>query len=235
MGVAAVDLRGGEPSGTGARLLVRGQVLCRPLLEEYDETPANFIDDNAVAGCLRRGEDAGHTGGRGPGGRNSNGRTLAEEAGQLDKLNEMTLPDRTLSGGVREVLRRRLNRVPESARPLLKLASVAGRQLDLPLLEALEPETDFETWLRILSNVAVIEVQGENWRFAHDKLREEIKESLGHEEHHQLHRRVAEGLEAVYPGDSEHTAALAYHWHVAGDREKERYYTELAAKQAAGR
>lgn len=159
-------------------------------------------------------------------------RTLAEEAGHLDRVPDMALPETIVTGGIRTILNRRLERVPDNARPLLQLASVAGRRLDMALLQALRPEIDLESWLAVVSAVAIIEAQGESWRFAHDKLREEIKESLSHEDHQALHRRVAEALETIYPDDAEHAAALAHHWAVAGEVEKELHYAELAGKQA---
>jgi predicted ATPase len=78
-----------------------------------------------------------------------------------------------------------------------------------------------------------LEVYGETWRFSHDKLREEIKDRMSHDLHHELHRRVAEELEMVYPNIAEQAAAMAHHWAVAGNREKELYYSEIAGYQAA--
>lgn len=162
-------------------------------------------------------------------------RTLAEEAGQLDQVREMALPETIMSGGIRAILNRRLERVPPSARLLLHLASVAGRQLDLTLLGMLEPGADLESWLAIVADAAVIEAQGESWRFAHDKLREEIKESFSHDEHQRLHQRVAEALEAIYADEPEQAAALAHHWSVVGDPKRELHYAELAGRQAASK
>ncbi len=160
-------------------------------------------------------------------------RTLAGEAGQLDRVHELTLPDTIVSGGIRAILSRRLSRMSAGARPLLHLAAAAGRKLDLALLQALEPEADLESWLATAASVAVIEAQGQSWRFAHDKLREEIEASLPAEERRALHRRVAGGLEAIYPEDPERAAALAHHWSVAGDPQKELHYAEIAGRQAA--
>jgi tetratricopeptide (TPR) repeat protein len=162
-------------------------------------------------------------------------RTLAEEAGQLDRIHQMTLPDTIVSGGIRAILTRRLSRAPAGARPLLHLAAVAGRKLDLALLQALEPGADLESWLATAASVAVIEAQGQSWRFAHDKLREEVQASLSAEEHRALHRRVAGGLEAIYPDDPERAAALAHHWSVAGDPQKELHYAQIAGRQAAAK
>jgi len=160
-------------------------------------------------------------------------RTLAEEAGRLDRVSELNLPDSIMSGGIRAILQRRLSRVPESAQPALKVASVASRKLDLALIQQLEPEVNLESWLGDMTSIAILEGHGEGWRFAHDKLREQIKDSLGHHEHHILHRRVAEGLEALYPADPEQAAMLTHHWVIAGDRAKARQYAMVAGKNAA--
>lgn len=68
-------------------------------------------------------------------------RALAEEAGRLTDIGRRTLPPQITAGGVQQVVRRRLSRVPAFAHDLLKLAAVAGRQVDLKLLEyALTPQ-----------------------------------------------------------------------------------------------
>src|SRR5205823_6549101 len=61
-------------------------------------------------------------------------RALAEEAGQLDRVAQMTLPANIFTGGVARIVQRRLNRIKPANRPLLEIAAVAGRQLDLALL-----------------------------------------------------------------------------------------------------
>ncbi|MGD2078535.1 MAG: AAA family ATPase, partial [Chloroflexota bacterium] len=160
-------------------------------------------------------------------------RALAEGAGQLDKINVTRPPQFIMPRGMQAILQRRLSRVPKDARPLMQLASVAGRVLDLALLRAMEPGADFDSWLLTCTDASVLEAYGETWRFSHDKLREAIKDSLSHELHHALHRRVAEGIEAIYPDAPEYAAALAHHWLVAGDRKKELHYTTIAADQAA--
>ena len=72
-------------------------------------------------------------------------------------------------------VQRRLERVPIDARPLLRLAAVAGRELDLDVLRALDTgETSLERWLDTCSSAAVLDVQEDRWRFAHDKLRENL-------------------------------------------------------------
>jgi tetratricopeptide (TPR) repeat protein len=160
-------------------------------------------------------------------------RALAEEAGQLDQIRAMSLPESIMTVGIQAILERRLSRVPVESRPLLQQASVAARVLDLELLRLLAPDVDLDEWLSVVTNVTVLEPFGDTWRFSHDKLREWIKESLSHELHHELHRRVAAGMEQLYPEAAENAGALALHWGIAGNREKELHYAEIAGHQAA--
>src|SRR5262249_11833679 len=74
-------------------------------------------------------------------------RALAEEAGQLEQIGMATLPAHVFSGGMKAIVRRRLNRVPTSARSLLQAAAVAGRQIDPVLLGAIEAQSDVDNWL----------------------------------------------------------------------------------------
>ncbi len=159
-------------------------------------------------------------------------RALAEEAGELTHIGISTLPQQVFAGGMQLVIRRRLDRVPAQARPLLYAAAVAGRRLDLNLLQTLEPETQLDEWLLACENAAVIAVQDDRWHFAHDKLREGLIADLSADEKRAYHRRVAEAIEQIYPNARERTSALAHHWHFAGDVAKEAHYLALAGEQA---
>ncbi len=161
-------------------------------------------------------------------------RALAEEAGQLDKIGTTSLPAHVVAGGVQRIIKRRLERVPVIAQPLLQLAAVSGRELDLKILHVLEPDMDMDFWLTLCSDSAVLDVHDDRWRFAHDKLREGLLNSLDGQAP-QLHRKVAEAIEKVYPSAPDQAANLATHWAVAGDTAKERYYSAIAGREAASR
>ena len=158
-------------------------------------------------------------------------RALAEEAGQLSAIGQINLPQRVFAGGVRQVILRRLQRVPVDGRAALKLAAVAGRQVDLALLSAAGVD-DVTRWLADCENAAVFVVADGRWQFAHDKLREAVLDHLTAEERITLHRQVALALEAVYPNDPAYAMPLVEHWRQAGDAEKEIYYAEIAGQQA---
>jgi serine/threonine protein kinase/tetratricopeptide (TPR) repeat protein len=159
-------------------------------------------------------------------------RALAEEVGPLDRIEAKTFPAHLLSGGMQQVIRRRLGRVPPDALPLLQLAAVAGRQINLAVLSVAEPAANLEGWLAGCANAAVLAVQEGYWRFAHDKLREGLLNDLDMNQRRDLHRRVAVTIEQVYPDPASQAAPLAHHWAMVGDVRKERYYATLAGEQA---
>jgi tetratricopeptide (TPR) repeat protein len=149
-------------------------------------------------------------------------RVLAEERGRLRDIGRGDLPERVFAGGVAAVIQRRLSRAPAEARPMLKAAAVAGRQLDLAVLGRMTDAP--ERLLPGCAAVAVLEVSDGGWRFAHDKLREALLDDLDAAERAGLHRTVAQALEHVYPDSADRAAELAGHWGAAGDRDKERHY-----------
>lgn len=164
-------------------------------------------------------------------------RALAEEAGQLEKIGQAALPKKVLTGGVEGIIRRRLNRVPVEARPLIQIAAIAGRQLDLTVIaevfHSMGRTINLDAVLNQCADAAVLTVQDGNWQFAHNKLRDGVLADLPPHFARDLHRRVALAIESVYQYSSRQTAAaLAYHWREAGDLIKEEHYAALAGEQA---
>jgi tetratricopeptide (TPR) repeat protein len=163
-------------------------------------------------------------------------RALADDAGQLDQIGIVTLPRQVFAGGVQKIVERRLNAIPPGDIPLLQLAAVAGRQIDLALLNYVAPSVDLERWLTTCANAAVLEKQDglpteQAWRFAHDRLRDGLLNNLPREICEALHEKVAVSLEALYPNVPEKAAALAYYWGYSGHQAKERMYTLQAGEQ----
>lgn len=157
-------------------------------------------------------------------------RALAENAGQLTDIGRDELPRTVFAGGVQYIIQRRLDRVPESDRPLLALAAVIGRELDLPLLRVVEPRADTEALLTHGAAAAVLDFSDGHWRFAHDKLRETLLAGLDPIERQGLHRRVAEAIERTHVDHEEQAGVLAYHWGGAGDPTRERLYATRAGR-----
>ena len=157
-------------------------------------------------------------------------RTLAEERGMLSEIVSNRLPERVFAGGMRTVLEHRLSRVPAQARPLLLLAAVMGRQLDLRLLRTREPLLD--AWLQTCANVAVLETVNEDWRFSHDKLRERLLEDLSPDQRRQLHQEAAELLQQVRQHGEPDPSLLAYHYREAGIADLAVHYATVAGERA---
>lgn len=153
-------------------------------------------------------------------------RALAEEAGTLAGVGQITLPQHIFAGGVEAVIERRLSRIPIWDQYLLHVAAVAGRAIDLNILQAVDGAADVEDWLTTCANAAVLEVNEGVWRFAHDKLREHILKSLPGDRLAHLHRVVALATEKVYPDEVKRSLAmvLAEHWRIGGDPKKEHLY-----------
>ena len=168
-------------------------------------------------------------------------RALAEEAGKLSNIAFAELPESIVAGGVQEIIRRRLTNVPEWGMKWLQLAAVAGRQLELPVLESAialkdeiaDPDSiSLDAWLGICSDYAVLELRDQMWQFAHDKLRETILQDTDESILPNLHNHVAVSIETIHPNDMSYAMILSEHWHHVGNAEKVLKYTPTAVEQA---
>ncbi|MEM7344051.1 MAG: tetratricopeptide repeat protein [Chloroflexota bacterium] len=157
-------------------------------------------------------------------------RALAEEAGQLDEVGRMTLPIGVFTSGMKHLLHRRIERMSRSDQAILQLAAVAGRRLDLPLLQSLAPQEDIALWLQRGFEAAVLTVRGDRWLFAHDKLQETILAELEDTHKQILHCQIAEAIEQVYPKNEAFNQPLLDHWHQAHNKDKELHYLPLVVQ-----
>lgn len=165
-------------------------------------------------------------------------RALAEEAGRLSNIGKKSLPANITTGGVRQMIGRRLERLPDWIRPLLDFAAVSGQRLDLRLIQYLTEqnkellgERGLDDWLTACSNAVVLQVTEGYWHFTHDKLRQMLLEIIPDREKAALHRIIAEGIETIYPDDADYATILSEHWRGAGDLEREIYYGVCAGEQ----
>jgi tetratricopeptide (TPR) repeat protein len=114
--------------------------------------------------------------------------------------------------GVREVVGQRLDRLSESANDLLTIAAMVGRDFTVTLLTEVsgrDPDhvltaLDEATRARIVEEIGV-----DRFRFSHALVRMTLREEVGASRRLRLHRRIAEALERIDPGNH---AALAHHW-----------------------
>jgi serine/threonine protein kinase/tetratricopeptide (TPR) repeat protein len=149
-------------------------------------------------------------------------RELANRAGRLDLIGKFPVSGDLLTGGIAQVVRRRIQQISREDRALLTLAATAGREVDFVVLRALAPEVDLDKWLLRAFDAGILERQAEQWRFAHDKLRDAILADIPSEESSRAHGSVARAIESVYagPGREAKSAILAYHSERAGEMEK---------------
>jgi eukaryotic-like serine/threonine-protein kinase len=159
-------------------------------------------------------------------------RALSEEAGSLGDIGTMPLPQSLTAGGIEAVIQQRLQKVLAPYQPLLRLAALAGRQLDLPVLRLLNRDIDIDSWLFHVRSAGVIELREGQWQFAYDRLRETVANAVPESERSSLHLEVAQAMESVHGNRLEHAAALAVQWQRANDVEKEFIYTRRAASYA---
>jgi tetratricopeptide (TPR) repeat protein len=136
-------------------------------------------------------------------------RTLAEQSGRLDQIGQATLPKSIFAQGIYTLIQHRLAQVSAEDRPYLNYMAVVGRGIDVKILTHTFPELDVESWLLRLTEVHILEVNNNNWRFAHDKLREVLLNQMPAEQLHQFHADIAETLETLYPNSQ--AGLIAYH------------------------
>ncbi|MFZ1396572.1 MAG: BREX system ATP-binding domain-containing protein, partial [Candidatus Promineifilaceae bacterium] len=161
-------------------------------------------------------------------------RALAEEAGRLGDISQMTLPETLLPNGIQDIVQRRVSKLSSDARALLVKTAVAGRELELSLIQYLSDGLDIaNVWLPLCADAAILEVQNGVWQFSHGKIRDGLLAELSQIEKNSLHDEIALAIETVHPDDETQAVRLAYHWHEAQNQDKECTYVEIAGQQAA--
>ncbi|WP_017581614.1 ATP-binding protein [Nocardiopsis valliformis] len=148
---------------------------------------------------------------------------------------ESALPD-----GPRELLLRAVEPLPEGARQVLGLASVAGDRVEHELLaEVAEAsgisEGALESALRQAVDARVLRATDTGYVFRHALLAEAVKEDLLPGQRVRAHRRYAEVLDSGAPGLSraETVAQLAHHAYAAHDHPRALSAAWAAAGHAA--
>ncbi|MEU8245949.1 BTAD domain-containing putative transcriptional regulator [Nonomuraea sp. NPDC048916] len=136
--------------------------------------------------------------------------------------------------GVRDVLRRRISRLPAGAQQILLQAAVIGRDVDVDVLVdvAGEEDTVVEAVEAALLAGLVTEPGPGLLRFDHDLVRDTIYSDASRLRRTRLHAAVAAAIERRAPSD---VAALAHHYFLADAAEKAVHYAGLAAEQAERR
>lgn len=151
----------------------------------------------------------------------------------------VSLEDVGIPEGVRDVVGRRLSRLPAPANEVLRTAAVIGRDFDLDLVTSVtgisEPETveHLEAALRarLVHEAGVVG----SFSFSHALVRQTLLEELSTTRRVRLHRTIGEALETR--GDAS-AAELAYHFAEAattGVADRAVAYARAAAEDASTR
>ncbi|MBI4589522.1 MAG: AAA family ATPase, partial [Candidatus Rokubacteria bacterium] len=146
---------------------------------------------------------------------------------------------RAVPDTIQDVLAARIDRLPEGPKRLLQTASVLGREVAPPLLEAIWDGPSLEAPLAELKRLEFLYEQtgpGEpTYVFKHALTQEVAYEGMLQERRKTLHARVVEAIEPLYADRlAQHVEALAYHamrgevWEKAVD-----YLREAGAKAFA--
>jgi class 3 adenylate cyclase/tetratricopeptide (TPR) repeat protein len=127
-------------------------------------------------------------------------------------LSTASIPD-----SVREVLGRRLSRLPDAVDRLLTLGSVIGREFDSAVVAAVAGRSNAEVVealeaARTAGLVREVPASPGRFAFVHALIRHTLYEELGLARRMELHRCVGIALEALPGTTREHLAELAHHW-----------------------
>ena len=124
--------------------------------------------------------------------------------------------------GVRDVIRRRLGRLPPSTNELLAQAAVLGREVDLRVLAAAQGVDEQDVVESIDASIAagiLVDDDGgdpaSGLRFSHAMVQETIYAELGTARRTHLHAEVAEILRQLYGADESRVGEIAHHLYQA--------------------
>jgi tetratricopeptide (TPR) repeat protein len=160
---------------------------------------------------------------------------VKETARLLDS--EGTLAATTeVPAGVRDVLQRRIARLPATAQTILREAAVLGTEIEVDVLADVAGTGEDVLLDAIEAGLLtglVTEPAPGRVRFAHALVRDTLYQSLSRLRRSRLHARAAVAVERHSPAE---LAFLAYHFTQAGtDHAKAARYCQLAAAQAEQR
>jgi len=146
---------------------------------------------------------------------------------------------RDVPSGIRDVLLRRVGRLPDDTQSLLLVAAVAGRDLQPDLLEHVTGLDTGQLLLNLEPAIAAGLVTtaegGWGFRFRHPLIHESLYVSAGRVDRARLHARVASALEDISSASAADVAQLAFHYLSAGpfgDPAKAVKYAREAGAQA---
>ena len=160
------------------------------------------------------------------------------EIGAANVGGGFTLESLGVPDGVKQVIGRRVEHLPEAAGRALSAAAVIGREFDLDLLIEITGD-DEDDLLDLLDEAVAARVVEETttqglYSFVHALTREALHDSLSATRRARLHLRVAQAIERLRADRlDDYLGVLAYHYGCAGgDSTKAVEYAERAGEQS---
>ena len=141
---------------------------------------------------------------------------LAE--GKLAHPETISASDLTVPDGARNAIRSQVNYLSQEAQSILAVASTAGNEFEVGLLQSVAGVREKEV-LDLLDEAVAAKIttpilgSRTRYRFAHGLIRTAIYDALGSAERTLLHRQIGEKLEDLHSSDLDsHLAELAHHF-----------------------
>ena len=149
-----------------------------------------------------------------------------------------TVEDITIPDSLHALLSSRIDRLDREVRATLQLAAVIGRSFYYQILNAIS-NSAVDSHLSALQRVELVSEAARlpelEYTFKHELARDATYSTILHRSRRELHRRVGEAIEALFPDKLEENAhRLAHHFAQAGDDERALKYYTMAADSAAG-
>ncbi len=165
--------------------------------------------------------------------------TLDEESGTYRARINLEAEEIEIPDSVNRVIMSRIDRLDESSRNVLKVASVIGQEFEHWLLSAVYPYRQAEGELREhLDELSEREILAGPYPdllylFRHIMTREVAYESMLYADRRRLHRRIGDSIEIQQSGRlTEYVEVLAYHFGLAEDWDKALHYHLEAGHKA---
>jgi DNA-binding SARP family transcriptional activator len=163
-------------------------------------------------------------------------RTHAQTAGNPYFLIELTRSGSDqVSPVLAELVRARLDRLPETAHQVLQAAAVLAPDFDFAALRRTSGRGEEETLaaLDTLLNAALLTERNSHYEFSHPLVATVVQNGLSGARRAFLNRRAAEALEATHAGRLPQIAGrLAARYADAGDASRAAHFAEMAAEHA---
>jgi predicted ATPase len=139
-------------------------------------------------------------------------RSLAMKAGKLEDIGQIDLPSSLFSHGMQDIVERRLSRLSEHHRMVLRYAAIIGKEIHFDLLTAILGKFDDNNLLLKCVDADIFRFIEGKWYFSHDKLREGIIHSLPDEQRHAMHQQITRAISQIYGDNHQHGASSGHLW-----------------------